>query len=112
MGETLWLLCEKQALERGYNPDSFADLFDGETLEKAVLAMLEAITDFSQPSVARSMNQKRAESIKLATAKTNEAIQEIDPKKLLNPQLASLRSALGLEEQSESTQAPGAIANS
>jgi hypothetical protein len=43
---SLWIVCEKQATAAGLTPENFAELFDGDALDRAVTALLEASLDF------------------------------------------------------------------
>ncbi len=99
LGSLLWFLCEEQAVKRGLNPDTFAERFDGQTLQSAGLAIMEALTDFSQPSLAASLKQKRLQAVQLAAEKMNEAINQLPAESLI--------SALKLQEQQELS--PGGI---
>jgi hypothetical protein len=45
-GAVLWLLCEAQALTRSLTPEQFAGRFDGLALERARLALAQAVIDF------------------------------------------------------------------
>lgn len=99
LGSLLWFLCEEQAVKRGLNPDTFADRFDGPTLQASGMAIMDALTDFSQPSLARTLNAKQAEAIQLATANMNAEIARVPAESLL--------SALKSREQPESN--PGGI---
>lgn len=44
--ETLWVVCEKQATAAEKTPEQFGELFDGETLDQAVKALLNGTIDF------------------------------------------------------------------
>jgi hypothetical protein len=44
--KVLWVLCEKQAADRGLAPEGFAEVFDGPTVERAAVALAEAVIDF------------------------------------------------------------------
>lgn len=46
MAEVLWVLCEDQAAAMKIEPEAWADLFDGATIERATTALLEAVADF------------------------------------------------------------------
>lgn len=45
----LFCLCEKQAKESDIDGDAYAELFSGETIEKAIDALVEEIINFSPP---------------------------------------------------------------
>lgn len=42
----MWVLCHRQAEADGVEPEQFARLFDGPTLERASVALVEAVIDF------------------------------------------------------------------
>lgn len=47
--QVLYTLCEKQIAERGIDGEGFAELFSGETVEKAIDALIEEIINFTPP---------------------------------------------------------------
>lgn len=66
----LWVLCEKQASERGVTPEAFARLFDGTTLEAAGSALAGAIADFFPRSrVAAAIRQSLGRILEAADEK-------------------------------------------
>lgn len=46
LGKVLWVLCREQAERQGVTPEDFAHGFGGDTIEKAVEAVLGSVADF------------------------------------------------------------------
>lgn len=46
LGAILWVLVRDEAAGRGWSQDQFADALDGEALEAAATAVMEAVVDF------------------------------------------------------------------
>jgi hypothetical protein len=44
--EVMYSVCADQARDRGIEPEAWADLFDGATVERATAGMMEGIADF------------------------------------------------------------------
>jgi hypothetical protein len=57
--DVLYCLCKKEATERNVEPESFAMLFDGETIENASNALVDEIINFSPPMRRRILNAIR-----------------------------------------------------
>lgn len=53
-GAVLWVLCERQAIDRKIEPEAFAYLLDGDTIELATNALIEAAIDFFQRAGTRA----------------------------------------------------------
>ena len=77
--DVLWLLCEKQARERGVGEEQFAEAMFGDTIERAVDAMVESIAAFFPErkscllrNVTAKVNAVRAKAERLALAKLDD----------------------------------------
>lgn len=47
--DVIWLLCERQATERGLSDEQFGEALTGDVIDAALQALLEEITDFFPP---------------------------------------------------------------
>lgn len=73
--KVLWVVCEKQAQERGVSPEQFAYLFDGASIERATEALLSAVADFFPRSrIGRALKDKLKE---ILTEAEDQAIQSL-----------------------------------
>lgn len=64
LASVLWVLCERQAKERGVEPDAFPYLLDGGTLEAAGMALADAVADFFPRSrIAKALRVKLAQAM-------------------------------------------------
>lgn len=65
LGRVLWLLCEPAAVAKGLDPDTFADRFDGPTLERATESLVDAVCDFFPRSrVAAAMKARTRDAFR------------------------------------------------
>jgi hypothetical protein len=72
----LWVMVEKQAREAGVTPEEFGHAFDGEAIERAGEALLEAVADFfPRSAIARKI---RSELPKLLEAADREMIAKLE----------------------------------
>lgn len=55
--QVLWVLCEKQAESRSVTPEDFAESFDGDVLDDAQDALMEAVTLFTRRSMRTAMEK-------------------------------------------------------
>ena len=93
LGSVLWLLCEKQAQERGIDVERFSEGFDGDVIGQAVGAIQEAFVNFTPPDqrpVAKKLLQRVRELNRLQIAKAEGQLDDADPEQLL--ELLSSRS--------------------
>ena len=99
-GQLMWVILEKQAEKAGVAPEQFGELFDGETVRAAGLAVWEAIWSFFQgpKTAAKATTAFRAGMDELET-KMGEAMDQV-PSQLrsyLNRTSAGSNAAASLE---------------
>ncbi len=64
LGKVLWTILDKQAREKKVELQDFLDGLDGPTIHSALLKLVEAIMDFSQPpSVAKASKELLADRV-------------------------------------------------
>lgn len=64
LAEILWVMCEKQALERGVTPEQFPYLLDGRVLEEAGAGLAQSIADFFPNSrIAKALREGWAKTV-------------------------------------------------
>ena len=81
--DTLWALCKAQAQARQMNETDFAGLFtDGDTLERAATALLEATVDFFPSSRRGMLRATMAKSMELSGAAMTTALERINQLKV------------------------------
>lgn len=62
-GRVLWVMVERQANERKIEPESFAFGLDGDAIERATTAMMEAAIDFFQRAGVRQSAKAKLPAI-------------------------------------------------
>lgn len=55
LGQILWVLLGPQAEKAGITPETFVMRFDGETVERAAVALVEAIVGFFRPGAGEKV---------------------------------------------------------
>jgi hypothetical protein len=99
--DVLFSLCYKQVAERGINGDAFGELFDYETIQGAVSALVEEIINFTPP-VRRKVLMKMYEQGQRVMGEA-----ELEAEKILeNPEFekeveAFMKSSINTQESSE-----------
>ena len=75
-GKVLWVLVEKQAIARNIEPEAFAFSLDGDALEAATTAIIEAVIDFFQRAGSRQTAKAQLPALMAkADNEMNQAIQ-------------------------------------
>ena len=78
LGMIVYAICKPEAARRGMSEDEFLDRFDGETIERAALAVAVGVADFSRSRRARELLREV-----VATAETaGERVIEAEAAKL------------------------------
>jgi len=70
----LLLLLGAELKAAGLGEDEFLEAVDGPTIERATLAFLEAVADFTRPSLAKAMTCRLREVVAAETAAAEAAI--------------------------------------
>lgn len=86
----LYALTHKQ-FPGGRTPEQFAEIFDGDTLERGSLALLDAITDFIPSSRRAALRELRAKLEEIGNelaSRATKAIQEVDAHSLATSMLS------------------------
>lgn len=71
--ETLWMLCEVQAEKANVSPEEFAESLTGDALDGALVALLEAVANFTRAPMRGAVRTMLQTSME-ATQKGLEAI--------------------------------------
>lgn len=74
LADVLFLVCEKQAIERKFSREEFYDLIFGDTIVDATSAFLGAVTDFF-PSARRQILRKMLEKTRAIDAMVLQKIE-------------------------------------
>ena len=74
LAQTLWILCEGQAASRRVEPEEFAELLDGDTIDAAIAALIEAIVLFTRAAQRGPLRTVIATTL-AAHAKTMSAVE-------------------------------------
>ena len=78
LGDTLYVVCQEQAAERGITDEQFGELLAGDTIERATDALIEGLVDFF-PGARRQILGKVWTKQKQADGQvTQAAIKRID----------------------------------
>lgn len=105
LGEMLFILCMDEAEKRSLSESQFYDLFVGDVIETARVALLEEIVDFfpgaPRRQALRTMIEKFRELEKVRTEMTAQRVQMMDVKNL-QAQLEKVE-ATKMEKQSSSS---------
>lgn len=95
--DVLWLLCEKQAKERGVDDESFGRAMAGDAIVDGARALWDDYVNFS-PSSKRPLLEKQMQKVKELEAKMMtkgmEALDSLDIESLLNAMKLPESSAL------------------
>lgn len=117
--DVLWIMCRKQASDKGISDEQFGRALVGDSLESATTAMLESIADFfpsQRREILRAVVEKektlRQQGMQIALSKINDPTLEAEILKAVENQteeelkraLTRLRSATNLPDSSGSTQ--------
>ena len=79
LGSVLWVLCEKQADAAGVTADDFAERFDGNVIDAAGLALVDAVIDFFPfPGSAPGKVKLKDAARKSWAEAGSRAVEEID----------------------------------
>lgn len=81
--DTLYVICQPQAKERGLSDEQFGEAMAGESIGQAAAALVEALLDFFQPAQRQLLGKlwakiQQAEGRATAAALTNLERPEID----------------------------------
>lgn len=101
---TLAMACADSLKSHGIDEMELASSLDGDSLDAASEALLDAITDFSPPRVRaaiRKVMDKSNQAMNLATDRLNQAVDSLTPEQLLT----SFNSSGDRPESSDSSQA-------
>lgn len=82
-GRILWLLVEKQAAERNIEPDDFPFRLDGNALEGATEALVDALIDFFPNARSRQIARAKLPELRAKAEKELEATMDRELSKLL-----------------------------
>lgn len=55
LGDTLYVVCQEQAAERGITDEQFGELLAGDTIDRATDALIEGIVDFFPQAAQRQI---------------------------------------------------------
>ena len=86
LGNVLWSLCEKQAIERGVTEEGFGEGIAGDSLDAATNALAEAYSDFcpnpTRREILRNLWRSVREVERLQLEKAQAEVTQLDPNKL------------------------------
>jgi hypothetical protein len=96
---TLYLLCQKEAQERGVSDEQFGACLVGDAIERATIAMDEAIADFFQESTRKILRAVAAKDQEVRELGLARALARINDPKLTESILSAMEAQLDAEVQ-------------
>lgn len=97
LGQVLFVLCQKQITERNLEPEAFAKLFSGDSIDDGRDALIGAVTDFFPSRQRQAMllaTKKATQAMDLATTKAMAELESMTPESILSQSSKSTSGSL------------------